>query len=516
MGASIWDGDSEIVSSVNANDTYLTQSFVATEGQTVFTLTEFEYAINTHSLDVEINGVGQRSGIDFTETSVSSFTFLEALAEGDVVYAQGIVGSENTVSAAESAALADADRIAAQAAAAQAQSILDIIELLTPAELPLAIENGGTGQITKTLAYNALSPVTTKGDLTVRDITNAVRLAIGTINGMQLTVDSTTATGLKYQLQGTPRTSRSSNTIITAADSGKYIAMTSTYTQTFDTPTNLTSDFTVELENTGTGNITIPASDGRTNWIMYPGEKRTFRVEGGVLVSSWSKPFAINFIAGGNFIKPPGYLWFEGELGNAGCSGGKGEAGGSPQNASGGGGGGWYPWVLPASLFANSETVTVGAGGAQVSTNNTAGNIGGVSSIGTIITMVAATNAREGSSFIGASVGTTTRASGFEHAAPSNNTAGLMIWGGGCSPNIGSQFASSSSVFGGGAGGSITYSPASTYAAGTSVYAGNGGASSLAGVGSPGVAPSGGGGATQTGANSGAGARGEVRIRGRA
>jgi len=46
----------------------------------------------------------------------------------------------------------------------------------------LAIGNGGTGQATKAPAFNALSPVTTRGDFITRDATNNVRLAVGAAN----------------------------------------------------------------------------------------------------------------------------------------------------------------------------------------------------------------------------------------------------------------------------------------------------------------------------------------------
>jgi hypothetical protein len=57
----------------------------------------------------------------------------------------------------------------------------------------LAIANGGTGQTTASSAFNALSPVTTTGDLIIGNGTNsATRLAIGT-NGYVLTSNGTTA-----------------------------------------------------------------------------------------------------------------------------------------------------------------------------------------------------------------------------------------------------------------------------------------------------------------------------------
>ena len=54
----------------------------------------------------------------------------------------------------------------------------------------IAIANGGTGQTTNTLAFNALSPVTTRGDIITRGATNNQRLALGTV-GQILRSDGT-------------------------------------------------------------------------------------------------------------------------------------------------------------------------------------------------------------------------------------------------------------------------------------------------------------------------------------
>lgn len=61
----------------------------------------------------------------------------------------------------------------------------------------LAIANGGTGQTTKTTAFDALSPLTTKGDLIGFDGTDNVRVGVGT-NGFVLTADSTQTAGVKW------------------------------------------------------------------------------------------------------------------------------------------------------------------------------------------------------------------------------------------------------------------------------------------------------------------------------
>jgi len=71
------------------------------------------------------------------------------------------------------------------------------IDLATQVTGALPIANGGTGQTTAVLGFNALSPLTTKGDIIVNDGTNDVRKAVGS-NGQVLSANSAQADGLEW------------------------------------------------------------------------------------------------------------------------------------------------------------------------------------------------------------------------------------------------------------------------------------------------------------------------------
>lgn len=259
---------------------------------------------------------------------------------------------------------------------------------------------------------------------------------------------------------------------------------------------------------TSSGDITLDPNasetiDGLTSYIMYPGECRLVQCDGSALRTVVLNSFYKAFTSSVSFTKPPGYQVLSGLLWSAGSSGNK--TAGSPV---GGGGGGCFPFNLPASVVAATETVTIGSGGAASTTASL--NSGGNSSFGSLVTVYGASNQIGGAvkNPRTAAALTTSRTDPFGFEA-TDNTAGQRsaVYGGGTAHTDSAD--GGASVYGAGAGGGYNLS---ARAGGASVFGGAGGACGDAVNGVDGTAPGGGGGGTRTGAQSGAGARGELRI----
>lgn len=184
------------------------------------------------------------------------------------------------------------------------------------------------------------------------------------------------------------RSARTSNVQLQAGDSGKWIDITSsTFTQTFLAPAALGAGWWCYLQNSGSGDITIPSSDGRTNWIMYPNEVRLFQCDGTTLRSVVLVSFYRVFTTSGNFIKPPGYAFFDGLLW-PGATSGIHWAGAPSGNtyAAGGYGAPAERLFVKASDIADTVPFVIGSGGvgASASGSNPVMNAGGASSFGSI------------------------------------------------------------------------------------------------------------------------------------
>lgn len=257
--------------------------------------------------------------------------------------------------------------------------------------------------------------------------------------------------------------------------------------------------------------------DSRGSYVMYPGECRAFFCDGVALFSVVVSPFCRDFLATGTYPMPPGYRVFKGEGWSGGASGSK--SGGGSSDVFGGAGAGAFPFTLQASAVGATLALTIGSGGAGITTSGNSSN-GGDTVVGPFVTIKGGAQAG-GSPRGGAVLGMVApipapypaAATGFESVG-SNLNAQSSVWGG-SNPSVDASTNSGNSVNGGAAGGSVSGSGVIRLP-GTSVFGGNGGAAGDATSGAPGSFPGGGGGATRTGATSGAGAAGKVQLWGEA
>jgi hypothetical protein len=319
------------------------------------------------------------------------------------------------------------------------------------------------------------------------------------------------------------RSARTSNTILGINDQARFIDITSgTFTQTFAACATLVNGWYCIIRNSGTGDITLDPNstetiDGLATLIMYPGETRLIQCDGTALRSVVLSSFIKTFSASGTFTNPSGYRLFAGFLWGAGASGGKGQAG--VAGGVGGGGGACVPFTIPASSFGATETITIGAGGAAISANNTAGNDGGNSTVGSLVTSYGGVSGggagvlSKGTTTTGGQPDTESSTGNNYYGGGDSAAAGTSSYygGGGASDATNPAGAGGNSVFGG-AGGAGVGTLGAAASGGTSTYGGQGGANGNASNGTAGTQPGGGGGATVSGANSGAGGDGQLII----
>ena len=262
----------------------------------------------------------------------------------------------------------------------------------------LAIGNGGTGQTTASAAFDALSPVTTKGDIIARSSTSNIRVAVGS-DGQVLTADSASTAGVKW-------TTTLSNPMTTSGDM--------IYGGSSGTPTRLAA---------GTSGQYL-----KTNGATAP---------------SWQSFSAVTrqtFTSGsGTYTTPANVLYLKIRMVGGGGGGG---GGGSSGNGSGGNGG----TTTFNSINANGGTGG-GAGPTGTSSNGSLGGAGGTSGTGS------ATFRAPGSAGVSGSGGTAATYNGTPGAG-----AGSLLGGGGAGADGsgGGGAGSAGSGHGGGGGGGST------------------------------------------------------------
>jgi hypothetical protein len=145
----------------------------------------------------------------------------------------------------------------------------------------LPVGNGGTGQTTSTSAFNALSPITTKGDLITSDGTNDVRLGVGTDTWV-LTADSTQPTGIKWAVAPGAGGGITSLNALTAAS------------QSFATSTTGT-DFTIS-STTSTHTFNLPSSSASARGLLTSTDWSTFNSKESALTFSTGLTRSVNTV----------------------------------------------------------------------------------------------------------------------------------------------------------------------------------------------------------------------------
>lgn len=147
-------------------------------------------AFTTLSASSTVSGTGFSAylasppAIGGTAPAAGTFTTVKAIAAAtqDAVNLQGRAGGSSSYVAT----------ITPTALTASRTVTLPDADINFATGLPIA--NGGTGQTTASAAFNALSPITSTGDLIIGNGANsATRLAIGTTSGYVLTTNGTTA-----------------------------------------------------------------------------------------------------------------------------------------------------------------------------------------------------------------------------------------------------------------------------------------------------------------------------------
>ncbi|WP_374073295.1 tail fiber domain-containing protein [Bdellovibrio bacteriovorus] len=130
---------------------------------------------------------------------------------------------------------------------------------LNPANLSavVPINKGGTGESTAQAAFNALSPLTTKGDLVTRDGTNNVRLPVGA-DFKYLRANSAASSGLEYgDVSATEIASLSSTGIVKRTGAAAYTTL-GVQAPLIDTGTNIGISIGTGL-TTNAGNLVVDA-----------------------------------------------------------------------------------------------------------------------------------------------------------------------------------------------------------------------------------------------------------------
>jgi hypothetical protein len=331
----------------------------------------------------------------------------------------------------------------------------------------VAIANGGTGQTTANAAYNALSPMTTTGDITYEATGGiATRLPIGTA-GQVLTVTSgipawaTAGGGGGLSWQSVQTSS------FTATSNRGYPVNTTSAPITATLPASPTAgDILTFVDYAGTWqtNLFVIAPNGQ-NFLGTTGSRTLNQTREGISIVYVDSTQGWLPFSGFNAITPIGEISVE-YLAVAGGGGGGGEYG-----AAGGGAGGLLTSTITNITLGTSYTVTVGAGGAGSSSGSNKGSTGSNS----VFSSVTASGGGGGGSYL-----TTAGANGGSGGGGTTNAAGGTGTSG--QGNAGGTGSTISSAPNGAGGGGASAAGGSSVLNGAAGAGGAGSASSITGT----------------------------------
>lgn len=275
---------------------------------------------------------------------------------------------------------------------------------------------------------------------------------------------------------------------------------------TIDATTFSTGGITA-IANGGTGETTATAALAALLPSQAGNSGKALVTDGSLASWGTAGSQVTTFTGSGTWTKPSQgtyamvYIW------GGGGSGGKNSSTSTSGYTNGGGGGACNFGIFKLADLAASVTVTIGSGGAAVSTNAVSGSAGGTSSFGTLLYAYGGGGGHH-YSFTGASGGSDL-ATGVTAGSTATAGSSLILDGGAgfARGDYGGAGTFGKAFFGGGGGG-YSYISAG-YSGGTSINGGDGGAGGSTTVAAvDGSVPGGGGGSARGVGNSGAGGNG--------